>query len=759
MGDWLSAAELLFAAVAINASVGGVVRDSENGEPIAGATVSLTELDRSVATDVEGRYIFHAVPAGPQQLTVRRMGYATRTLHALVPSWGSLEISVALRPEPITLRVVEVRPAVPVRGLDSSGSTTQRERGLSLDEIRNDPLLPEPDVLQALNGGEAELRAESPSGVHVRGGASDQTTYLLDGIPVYSPYHTAGTVSAWNPDALARVELNASATPPDFPDALSGAVSASTITAGSRLRTQGAISTTQARVTVAGPLGRAGTGYLLSARSTFPGFVASKREPSYLRGEGRDWLAKLEVPFARGHVRLLGYGSTSEIDAASSARSDVEPSAGAEIDPDRNAFAWQSRSLGARWTRQFQNATLQLRAWNAVGLATALWRPHGSTPERLATEHRDDGLVAMVEVAHGASRSEAGIRAERLRSYYRVRPLSDDRSSTALSSGTPVWAAFVQHTRKWRANTELAVGVVGAIAEGDVHLGPRAQLRWSPSRATEITAAYDRHHQFAQSLRNEESVVGAIFPADLYVSAGGAGVPVARSDQGTIDLEYRPTPRLRLGVHAWVRNFAGLTLAAPRADGPFASRDFAIGSGGARGLSVEANASGLRYEAVASYGVRRVRLRYGDSTFVPGHGATHTIDAGLMVLPSATFSIRLGTTVVLGRRATAAEGPLEWESCNLADRGCELAGSPWRRVEPLGATRLPAYIRVDLGLRKQWRIEHAGRYGLVAVFGTVTNIFGRRNVLTPIADPTTGERTEIEMRPRAPLVVGIDWRY
>jgi hypothetical protein len=66
---------------------------------------------------------------------------------------------------------------------------------------------------------------------------------------------------------------------------------------------------------------------------------------------------------------------------------------------------------------------------------------------------------------------------------------------------------------------------------------------------------------------------------------------------------------------------------------------------------------------------------------------------------------------------------------------------------------------VDVGFRKHWHITIAGRDGVVAVFGTVTNIFGRVNVLTTVADPTTGERTGIEMRPRAPLVVGVDWRY
>jgi hypothetical protein len=53
-----------------------------------------------------------------------------------------------------------------------------------------------------------------------------------------------------------------------------------------------------------------------------------------------------------------------------------------------------------------------------------------------------------------------------------------------------------------------------------------------------------------------------------------------------------------------------------------------------------------------------------------------------------------------------------------------------------------------------------GRHdALVALFGTVTNVLGRPNVLTLANDPATGEPIAIGMRPFAPLVVGLDWRF
>jgi hypothetical protein len=77
----------------------------------------------------------------------------------------------------------------------------------------------------------------------------------------------------------------------------------------------------------------------------------------------------------------------------------------------------------------------------------------------------------------------------------------------------------------------------------------------------------------------------------------------------------------------------------------------------------------------------------------------------------------------------------------------------------LGATRLPAYYRLDLGVRRQWNVRIGEREGRLAVFGTATNLLARKNVLTVSVDPATGERGEIEMMPPSPLVVGIDWRF
>jgi hypothetical protein len=77
----------------------------------------------------------------------------------------------------------------------------------------------------------------------------------------------------------------------------------------------------------------------------------------------------------------------------------------------------------------------------------------------------------------------------------------------------------------------------------------------------------------------------------------------------------------------------------------------------------------------------------------------------------------------------------------------------------LGNTSLPAYIRSDISVRKHWHVQFAGRDLELAAYGTLSNLFGRSNTLTIAQSETGGEPVRVNMRPLAPLVLGLEWRY
>jgi len=746
--------ELLFALQATAATVAGTVRDRDTSEPLPGLIVAMTDLNRVTRTDYAGRYVFRDVSAGPHHIAVRFLGYAPRTLHALVPVHGMLEINLSLVPVETRLAAHVVRQWVPVREARADAARSTSDRRGSIAAVRDDPMLVEPDVLQTLSGGDVAVQPESPSGLHVRGGASDHVAFLLDGIPVYSPYHTAGLFSAWNPDAIASVALFASTPSPSDPGALAGTVSAVTRVPSARLQTKGSVSTTHARFTVDGPAGARGVGFLVSGRSGIPTLSAPRSDASFVRGGSNDVIAKLEAPAFGGRLRVLGYRSEDDVNTAVA----VDEAALPVGVPPRNAFSWSGRSAGAVWTRPLRGTDVRALAWQSIGDAASSWALPGGAVA-MSASRRDVGVLFGARRVSTRSTTEAGLRVERSRTSYQVDVHGDSAPRAALNSRMTLATAFAEHDRTLSDRVTMKAGGSLTVWQGKAYAGPRASLRWNASERVSLTGSVARLHQYAQSLRNSESMAGNVFPADIYIGAGSPGVPVARSDQAVAAVDYRPTNGVHVGVLAFGRRFEGMLLVAPSSEEPFATGATDVGSGAARGLAVDASVSAPRYGFVASYGLQRVKYASRGPGYVPAHGATHAVEGGVIVFPSPALSVRLGVSAMAGRRTSNVTGPLEWEACNLRDRGCEFGGSPRTTGAMPGSSKLPLYARADLGLRQHWHREVRGREAVVALYGAATNLFGRRNVLTFASDPATGAFTPIEMRPFAPLVVGMEWHF
>lgn len=747
MAPLLAVLQVLVAVHSSGAVVTGTVRSTESDQPLPGAIVELTDLSRTATTDREGRYTFRDVPSGPQHIHVRFIGHAPRTLNALVPASGNLEINILLVRQPVLLPSLEIRPPIALGNLESGG-TGYPDRELSIAAVRNDPLLAEPDVFKAMAGGEVVLDPESPGAVHIRGGSSDQTGYQLDGIPVLNPYHSQGIFSAWNPDALSRLQLTSASSTAAASDALSGVISAATLTPGNRVRTQGSFSNSQTRLTVDGPLGP-GAGYLLSYRAGFANLFGPKSEPSYTGGGTGDWLAKLEFPALGGAVRLLGYGNQNEIDAAAAISDRVQPAL------TRNAFEWDSRSLGAEWQRDVGGFELRLVGWSAETEAESHWLAQAG-PLGLRSTRSDVGAMAQATVTTAHSSTAVGIRLEHRETGFTVRQDTARSAEADLPSGTVIAGFYASQVRRIATEVELELGARLSEAGSQGRLGPHARISWRPSPPLILSAGVDRQHQFSQSLRNGESVVGSVFPADLWIGAGTGGAPIARSDLGYVSLEYHPGERVRIGAQLWQRHSDGIVLVAPTEGEPFAIDSFASGSSSARGLSLIAALSSEHWGISGSYGLQDVAFRGNGVSYAPAHGAHHLLDLGVIAFPTRTLSVKLGASAAFGRHGTMLANGFDWESCNLKDKGCEFGGNPYIGGEILGGTRLPNYYRVDLGLRKQWNLQIGGRRGMIALFTTATNLFNRTNILTYSRD-AGGKPFPIEMRPLSFLVVGVDW--
>jgi hypothetical protein len=72
---------------------------------------------------------------------------------------------------------------------------------------------------------------------------------------------------------------------------------------------------------------------------------------------------------------------------------------------------------------------------------------------------------------------------------------------------------------------------------------------------------------------------------------------------------------------------------------------------------------------------------------------------------------------------------------------------------------MPVYVRGDVSVRKHWHARLRSREAMIALYGTVTNVMGRENVLTYSRGDSPNSLVPVQMRPFAPLVAGLEWRF
>ncbi|HET6361584.1 MAG TPA: TonB-dependent receptor [Gemmatimonadota bacterium] len=731
------------------AEITGVVRDESTGEPVAGAVVMLEESGCTAVTGADGSYAIPEVPPGPHHLVVSLLGFQSRSLHVLVPASGSLRVDLVLRADPIEVDAVVVRSRVPIRGMDVDGRDLDPTRRVSGAAIRNDPFTAEPDVIEALIGGSISAAPESGGGLHVRGGDGDELGFLLDGIPVFSPYHSGVRSGAWNADAISGVELR---TDPALPiDALSGAVLVSTIDPGDRLRTGGHLSTSQIGLIVNGPVaGQAD--FLLTGQAGYPGLIRPPDEPSYLDGSDHDLLAKLVVPIGGGDLRLLAFDNRNEV-RASSRPSEVGDT---PLEPgEPNVYAWRGRSVGLSWNGEDRELTPYIRAWRAAQEASFRWNGEESGRVRVTSDREQYGLRASLLWKGTGRVAEVGISTTRDEAAYAVAADSGDQGIGGDMDELAMFASYADSIGK---RVELSASLRASRGEAGARLLPRVGIRARLAESVSVFAEYARTAQAVQSLRNAESVVGRIFPPELYAGGNGTDIPVAVADYVALGMVALPRAGTRLELEAYARALDDLAMLDPRDGQPFARAPLRRGSGSVQGVAAGLAIASARYAVTGSGGVERVELRAGGERWTPGYAASRSARIGAIVFPTPTLSIRIGWIGQFGRRGSDAIGLLEWESCNLLDMGCEFAGSP-EELGELGARKLPAYNRLDLSIRKHWHFVLGRREGSVEAFATGSNLLGRANVLTFVVDPGSGESAPIEMRPRAPLTLGLGWRF
>lgn len=325
-------------------ALSGYVRDSSNGEAIAGSSISTADGKYSSTSNQYGFYSL-SLPEGTHQIVCSFLGYKSQSVTVSIKGNVTRNFELVRQEEVLKgYRVTAKKKDNMVNTVDMSTNN------LSISQIKKVPaLLGEVDIVksvQLLPG--VSTVGEGASGFNVRGGSIDQNLILLDEAPVFNSSHLFGFFSVFNPDAVRDVKLIKGGVPSRYGGRLASALDVRMKEGNNKkYEVNGGVGVIFSRFSVEGPIAPNKTG--LKNRSSF--IIAGRR--SYI-----DVLAK---PFLRNNESLRDavfyfYDLTAKVNYTFDSKNRLYLSAYAGRDvfgAPGAKFDWGNTTTTLRWNHLF----------------------------------------------------------------------------------------------------------------------------------------------------------------------------------------------------------------------------------------------------------------------------------------------------------------------------------------------------------------------------------------------------------------------
>ena len=320
---WLSTL-LLYVSLMGYAQQKGTIRghvfDKKDGTAIPFATVVLQGTEYGTTTDIDGLFVLSAIPVGTYTLIVQYIGYDTARLEVEVKPSEVKYYRIFIKPQTVHLKAVQV-----------SGKKAAARRNVQISTVSITPTqiqaLPsvggEPDIAQYLRILPGVISTGVQGGqIYIRGGSPVQNMILLDGMLIFSPFHSIGFFSVFETEMIQNVNVYTGGFGVEYGDRLSAVVDIRT-RHGNMRRYAGFVSLSpfQMRTMLEGPIikDRTGKGSALSFMLAYKNSVLPYSSPYLYRYAVvdsigslpfyyTDWYGTVSLLLGGGsHARLFGF--------------------------------------------------------------------------------------------------------------------------------------------------------------------------------------------------------------------------------------------------------------------------------------------------------------------------------------------------------------------------------------------------------------------------------------------------------------------
>lgn len=595
-------------------------------------------------------------------------------------------------------------------------------------EVRSTPSFVEPDVLRAvqlLSG--IEARSDWSAGFNVRGGEADQNLVLLDGYPIFDPFHLGGIFSTFIPSTVGRVELRTGGMPVQFDGRLSGSLDVrSADPVSTDLHGTADVSLLSSSASVGKAFDDGVGSWIVAARRTYADFIVDLFKPNGFPYHFQD---------IQGHL-THSLGAHARISITAYDGLDVAAGGGVDV----VGGSWGNSVVGATIAKTIDDhprflgagvdsITLEQRA------SITRFAGHVDFPNELLHV-----VNSLSDLRAGGNITAHGARVTQTFGY----ELSTERA--AFHSGSPFATSFgdlipfdsldaatsaasLYVNELWRARPNLFIET--GLRLDDVRaakwtgLLPRLSVKYLVTPTTAFTVAAGSYAQWVHSLGREEEPVR---PLQFWVTSN-ASTPVSRASDATLGIEHWFNASSLVHVEAFTKRYADLLTPNPVSDPRVPNDEFVKETGTSYGVDLlvrqfERRASPFSGWISYSYGVN-TRVRPDGTRYFPIQDRRHNLNlVGAWHVDQYTWGTRvnvgtgLPTTPVLGEFVRDRYDPSTGRWVTTRDL-------PVEQNIPAGynSSRLPYYARADVSVSRSGRL-----FGLtMSPYMSVVNVLNFSN--------------------------------
>jgi len=190
---------LLFFSMSLQAQttgkIAGYILDKNTGEQLVGVNIFIENSAIGATTDTDGAFFILNVPPGKHTVNIEYIGYKPYKIEELKVSVNRTStITVELEEATLELgeEIVVVASKIAIKKDQTSSIRNVSSEDMAILPIENtdDIVSLQPGVVLG----------------HMRGGRSNETAYMVDGISVYNGFNRTQTISV-DPDALQDIEV------------------------------------------------------------------------------------------------------------------------------------------------------------------------------------------------------------------------------------------------------------------------------------------------------------------------------------------------------------------------------------------------------------------------------------------------------------------------------------------------------------------------------------------------------------------------